>query len=49
MKNDLSDGTRNGLPANVPYYDEEGNLHVTVITGGSSIPSPLFAILPTIV
>ena len=37
--------TQNGLPDTKPFYDEDGNLHVTVITGGSN-PKSSVRILP---
>ena len=41
----MSNKDSNGLPASEPYYDEEGNLHVTVTTGGTN-PKTSVRILP---
>ena len=45
MTKKLPNQSRNGLPANEPYYDEDGNLHVTVITGGSNPKSSVRILL----
>ena len=45
MSNDLPEEHSNGLPASEPYYDEEGNLHVTVINGGMN-PTTSVRIIP---
>ena len=41
----MSNQNQNGLTPSEPYYDEEGNLHVTVITGGAN-PKTSVRILP---
>ncbi len=45
MTSNVSDENLNGIPPTSPYYDEEGNLHITVITGGEN-PTTSVRILP---
>ena len=45
MSNHTSNQNDNGLPPSEPYYDEEGNLHVTVITGGTNPKSSVRILL----
>ncbi len=45
MTSNVSDENQNGLPSNKPFYDEDGNLHVTVTTGGPN-PTSSVRILP---
>ena len=43
--NNIPDQNPNGLPPNEPFYDEEGNLHVVVTTGGPN-PKTSVRIIP---
>ena len=41
----MSNQNHNGLPPSEPFYDEDGNLHVTVTTGGPN-PKTSVRVLP---
>ena len=41
----MSNANHNGLPSSEPFYDEDGNLHVAVTTGGAD-PKTSIRILP---